>query len=218
MLVSEIFYSIQGESTRAGLPCVFIRLAGCNLRCEWCDTGYAQTTSGAREVSMDEILAEVSGYDNRLVEITGGEPMLHNETGELARRLVSEGFRVLLETNGTLSLKGIDDRVVKIVDVKCPSSGHGESFLMENLPHLLPTDEIKFVVADRGDFDFALAFIEAHLKDRDNPILISPVAGMLDPAELARWMLSSSWPGKSAWTARIQLQLHRIIWPEGEGI
>lgn len=207
MFVSEIFLSIQGESTYAGLPCVFVRLAGCNLRCSWCDTSYAREREGARTLSIEEVIDEVKRYKNRLVEITGGEPLIQPDALALARTLLAEGYKVLIETNGSVSLEGVDNRAVKIVDVKCPSSGHAGSFLMENLNRITPEDEVKFVIANRGDFDYAKGFLENCLKDATRQVLFAPVKGALDPKQLAGWIL------KENLKVRLQLQLHSYIWP-----
>ncbi len=209
MFVSEIFLSIQGESTYAGLPCVFVRLAGCNLRCSWCDTSYAWEREGARTLSVEEVLNEVKRYKNknRLVEITGGEPLIQPDALVLARTLLGEGYKVLIETNGSVSLEGVDNLAVKIVDVKCPSSGHPGSFLMENLKRITPEDEVKFVIANRVDFDYARSFLENCLKDATRRVLFAPVKGTLDPKHLAGWILRENL------LVRLQLQLHSYIWP-----
>ena len=151
MLVYEIFKSIQGESTYAGLPCVFVRLAGCNLSCSWCDTPYARVPDEAIEMTIAEVIEEVGGFDCPLVEITGGEPLIQEEAIELAGVLLESGYRVLIETNGSVAPSGLDPKVVKIVDVKCPSSGHAGSFLIKNLECISPEDELKFVIGNRED-------------------------------------------------------------------
>ncbi|MCL4873027.1 radical SAM protein [bacterium] len=212
MLVYEIFKSIQGESSYAGLPCVFIRLAGCNLGCRWCDTPYARVPDEANELSIDEVMSEVTRYgDCGLVEITGGEPLLQEETKELARMLADRGRTVLMETNGSVPVSGLDERVIKIVDVKCPSSGHAGSFLLENLSHITPEDEVKLVVADRGDYDWAKEFIEEVLRGRTEKVLFAPVRPDLNPSDLAAWIL------RDGLRVRLQLQLHSYIWPEERG-
>jgi len=211
MIVSEIFKSIQGESTYTGLPCVFIRLAGCDLRCNWCDTPYARVPEGALELTVEEILAKVRFFDCRLVEITGGEPLQQSETGALATALLDAGCRVLIETNGSISLAGLDQRIVRVVDVKCPSSGHAGSFLMENLNHITPEDEIKFVIADRADYEFAKRFIGECIGDRTAKILFAPVRPALDPKELAEWILND------CLSVRLQVQIHSYIWPGERG-
>lgn len=209
MLVSEIFLSIQGESSYAGLPCVFIRLSGCNLSCTWCDTTYARVEERARDLNIDDVVAEVKGYRCKLAEITGGEPLLQAETRVLAERLLRDGYKVLLETNGSVGLKGLPEEVVKIVDIKCPSSGQEGSFLIENLNEITKEDEVKFVIGDRKDYEFAKRFIYEFIKLRTDKILFAPVKPDLDPKKLADWML------KDCVDARLQLQLHSYIW-EGE--
>jgi 7-carboxy-7-deazaguanine synthase len=209
MLVSEIFLSIQGESTYAGLPCVFVRLAGCNLSCTWCDTSYANTGRGDREVAPGGIMKEVSGYKCGLVEITGGEPMLQADTPALAKSLLDEGYDVLIETNGSVALSTLDDRVVKVMDVKCPTSGQAGTFLVENLEYVTAKDEIKFVIGARNDYDFARKFIDDFIKDRTVKLLFAPVKPSLDPRDLADWIL------KDRLKVRLQLQMHSYIW-EGE--
>ncbi len=211
LYVSEIFLSIQGESTYAGLPCVFVRLAGCNLVCSWCDTVYARTRENARALSVEEAVSEVKKFNRPLVEITGGEPLAQAEAGFLAARLLDEGCTVLMETNGSLSLSGLDARVVKIVDVKCPSSGEAGSFLMENIDHLTPDDEVKFVIANRRDFEYAKDFIEKNLRGMALSILFSPVRSAIEPGELAEWIL------KDGLDVRLQLQMHAYIWPGERG-
>jgi 7-carboxy-7-deazaguanine synthase len=211
MLVSEIFLSIQGESSYAGLPCVFVRLSGCNLSCEWCDTAYARVEEGSRELSVDEVMAEVKGLRCTLAEITGGEPLMQADSKALARRLLDEGYRVLIETNGSVSLEGLPPEVVKVVDVKCPSSGQGGSFLLDNIEHITAADEIKFVIGDRADYEFATRFVSELVRDRTDKILFAPVRPALDPKELADWML------KDCSKARLQLQLHSYIWKGERG-
>lgn len=211
MFVSEIFLSIQGESTYVGLPCIFVRLAGCNLECKWCDTPDARTPEGGREMSVADVIKEVQKYDCWLVEITGGEPLHQNETKELAERLVQLDYKVLIETNGSISFEGLDERLIKIVDVKCPSSGQEGTFLMDNLDYLTREDEVKFVIGDRGDYEFAKGFVSETLKDRVPRVLFAPVRPTLDPAVLADWIL------KDSLRVRLQVQLHSYIWAEGKG-
>lgn len=200
--VCEVFYSLQGESSFAGLPCVFIRLSGCNLRCTWCDTQYAFEAGTMME--LEQILDEVGKYPTKLVEITGGEPLLQEQSINLMQKLLDQGSTVLLETNGSISLNKVPPQVIKIVDVKCPGSGHGDSFLKQNLAFLQPHDELKFVLADRADYIFALDFIKQNsLQGRH--LIFSPVTSSLKPETLAEWMLED---GASA---RLQLQLHRIL-------
>ncbi len=211
MIVSEIFKSIQGESTYTGLPCVFVRLAGCNLKCTWCDTAYARVPEGAVELSVEEIVHKVRFFDCGLVEITGGEPLQQKDAAALARALVDDGFRVLVETNGSISLADLDPRVVKIIDVKCPSSGHGGSFLMENLDLIAPEDEIKFVIGDKADYEYARRFLEECIGGRTTRVLFAPVRPDLDPKELAAWIL------RDCISVRLQLQIHSYIWPGERG-
>ena len=211
MLVYEIFKSIQGESTYAGLPCVFVRLAGCNLSCSWCDTPYARGPDEAIEMTIVEVIEKVGGFDCPLVEITGGEPLMQEEAIDLAGALLESGYRVLIETNGSVALSGLDPRVVKIVDVKCPSSGHAGSFLIENLECISPEDELKFVIGNREDYDSAVRFIEDFLRGRTEKVLFAPVRPQLSPAELSDWIL------KDSLRVRLQLQLHSYIWPGEKG-
>ncbi len=205
MLISEIFVSIQGESTYVGLPCIFIRLEGCNLDCRWCDTEYARKPSGGVEMSVQEVVEKVRGFNNWLVEITGGEPLLQQEVRGLVTRLLDLDYKVLMETNGTISLEGLDERLIKVVDVKCPSSGHGDSFLLENLKHIGPNDEVKFVIGDRVDYEYAREFVTRHLKSKTDKILFAPVRPTLDPKELANWILRDSI------NVRLQVQMHTYI-------
>lgn len=204
--VSELFYSIQGESTYAGLPCVFIRLAGCNLRCTYCDARYTYEEEGARK-TIAELLEFTALYTGMPVEVTGGEPLVQAGTVPLLEALLDQGRTVLLETNGSLPLAGVPAAIVKIVDVKCPDSGMGSSFLAENLDYLQEHDELKFVLCSRQDYLWAASFIERHhLLDRK--LLFSPVPGALSPTSLADWLLADRLP------VRLQLQLHKILWPD----
>jgi len=213
MLINEIFFSLQGESTLAGLPCVFIRLAGCNLECSWCDTDYARSAEGAVDKTIDEILSAVEGFPHGFVEITGGEPLLQDETPALAARLLKRFERVILETNGSLDIGAVPEGVVRVVDVKCPSSGVAHGFRMENLPLLTPLDEMKFVIAERGDYEFAKEFISSMggTRLRADKILFSPVSGSLEARDLAGWILDDRL------FVRFQLQLHAVIWPGEKG-
>ena len=220
MQITEIYKSIQGESTHAGLPCVFVRLTGCNLRCSWCDSEY--TFTGGRRMALDEVLEEVERLspDGGLVEITGGEPMLQErEAIPLMQRLLDAGYTVLLETSGERPLAGVPPGVIKIVDVKCPNSGEPETFYMENLDTLGLQDEVKFVLSDRSDYEFARNFVERHALDRRvNAVLFSPAFRkdaegerdcshcLVDPRKLAEWMLEDNS------TARLGLQIHKFIW------
>jgi len=204
--VCEIFYSIQGESTLAGYPCPFIRLAGCNLRCSYCDTGYAQT--GGTDYTVEDIIAAVSKYSCRLVEITGGEPLLQEYTPRLAAELLNRAFSVLIETNGTIALDGLDRRCVKIVDVKCPASGEADSFNPAVLNGLSPQDELKFVLSDRNDYEFARDFLSRLSGITLAAVHFSPVISRLAAADLAAWILTDGL------NVRCSLQLHRLIWPD----
>jgi 7-carboxy-7-deazaguanine synthase len=212
LTVSEIYLSIQGESTYAGEPCVFVRLTACNLRCSWCDTPYAFT--GGQKMAIDDIVAEVGACGCRLVEITGGEPLLQREVHDLMQRLVDDGYTVLLETGGHMPIDDVPDEVVAIVDVKCPASGEAERMHWPNLDQLSAHDEVKFVIQDRADFDYAVDVLTRHdLAGRVHALLFSPVHGLLAPDVLARWMLDAHVP------ARLQIQAHKYIWtPETRGV
>jgi 7-carboxy-7-deazaguanine synthase len=206
LTVNEIFYSIQGESTRAGRPCVFVRLTACDLRCSWCDTAYA--FHDGRKMSVEEVLTAVAQYECPLVEVTGGEPLLQEDVYELMDRLVSAGRTVMLETGGHRPIDRVPAAVLKIVDVKCPGSGEADRNDWNNLDRLGPLDEVKFVVNDRTDYEFARDVMRRYaLADRAAAVLISPVHGVLDPKTLSEWMLADRLP------ARLQLQLHKFIWP-----
>jgi 7-carboxy-7-deazaguanine synthase len=206
LMINEIFYSIQGESTRAGQPCVFVRLTACDLRCSWCDTAYAFHEGQKR--TLDEVLADVERFGCQLVEITGGEPLLQEDVYPLMRRLVDRGRTVLLETGGHRPIEAVPAEVIKIVDVKCPASGESDKNEWRNLDALSAHDEVKFVIQDRRDYDFAVAVVRRHrLADRCAAILFSPVHGVLHPQTLSGWMLADQVP------ARLQLQLHKYIWP-----
>jgi 7-carboxy-7-deazaguanine synthase len=209
LIINEIFHSIQGESLHAGRPCVFIRLTGCNLRCRYCDTRYA--FEEGRPMGLEEILAQVRRFDCRLVEVTGGEPLVQDQTGALITALLDEGYEVLLETNGSRPIDRVDARCARIVDLKCPSSGEREQTHWENLDHLSEHDQLKFVMGDRGDYEYA-----CEVARRKPPqlawdhLLFSPVRGELAPRELARWIL------EDGLAVRLHLQLHAIIWPDVE--
>jgi 7-carboxy-7-deazaguanine synthase len=210
--VNEIFYSIQGESTWAGLPCVFVRLTGCNLRCAWCDTEYAFYEG--RHQSIEEIVAQVRSYGCRLVEVTGGEPLLQKHVYALFAALLNADYTVMVETAGEQDVSMIDPRVIKIMDLKCPGSGEVERNRWSNLSFLTKRDELKFVLADRWDYEWARTVItERGLADRVNAILLSPVFGKLESAALAGWLLDDRLP------ARMQLQMHKHIWhPTARGV
>jgi len=227
MHITEIYKSLQGESTYAGLHCVFVRLTGCNLRCLWCDSEY--TFQGGRKMTIEEVRDEVSRLDPNpgLVEITGGEPMLQErELLPLMRLLLEDGHKILLETSGERPLENVPPEVIKIVDVKCPDSGEADTFHVENLEALTPQDEIKFVLSSRADYEFAREFTRRHsLATRVNAVLFSPAFRkdatgardsshcLLDPQDLAEWMIADNVP------ARLGLQLHKFIWdPAVKGV
>lgn len=204
MRITEIYQSIQGESSYAGLPCVFVRTTGCDLRCSWCDSEF--TFTGGTTMSLEQIIAEVETYDCRLVELTGGEPLLQKEIHELARRLADAGHTVLIETGGHRDISQLDPRVIRIMDLKCPDSGECEKNLWSNLADLRPLDEVKFVLASRKDYAWSLQTIRQHqLEDRVG-ILISTVFGSVKPEQVVDWMLADKL------RARFQLQLHKYIW------
>ncbi|MGB7599941.1 MAG: radical SAM protein [Candidatus Sulfotelmatobacter sp.] len=227
MQITEIYKSLQGESTHAGLPCVFVRLTGCNLRCHWCDSEY--TFHGGRKITAEQVMNEVKRLSptGGLVEITGGEPLLQErELLPLIENLLEDKYRVLLETSGERPLTRVPAEVIKIVDVKCPHSGAPDTFLIGNLAALKPIDEVKFVLSDRVDYEFAREFVGRHnLAERVNAVLFSPAFRkdatgsrdsshcLLDPRELAEWMLADEVP------ARLGLQLHKFIWdPAVKGV
>lgn len=211
MRITEIYQSIQGESSYAGLPCVFVRTTGCDLRCSWCDSEF--TFTGGVTMSLDDIIAAVEQYDCRLVELTGGEPLLQRELPELATRLADKGYTVLIETGGHRDISQLDARIVRIMDLKCPDSGECEKNLWSNLQHLRPTDEVKFVIASRRDYEWAVATIREHdLEDRVH-ILLSTAFEMVKPEQVVEWMLADRL------RARFQLQLHKYIWePRARGV
>ena len=204
--VNEIFFSIQGESSHAGRPCAFIRLTGCNLRCSYCDTTYAYDEGAWLEIL--DIERQIRSFHCRLVEITGGEPLLQTQTPELIRTLLDRHYTVLLETNGSREIGVVDERCIRIVDVKCPSSGESEKNQLENFDIITPNDEVKFVIGNREDFEYANSFISTHLSRRNGlkPPLISPVFGRMNPESLAQWILEDHLD------ARLQIQLHKWIW------
>jgi 7-carboxy-7-deazaguanine synthase len=205
LTINEIFYSIQGESSRAGQPCVFVRLTACDLRCSWCDTPYA--FDEGRKMSVSDVVAAVEGYGCPLVEITGGEPLLQADVYELMERLSGSGRTVMLETGGHRSIARVPAGVLKIVDIKCPGSGEADKNDWANLDILAPGDEVKFVIKDRVDYEFARDVIARYaLADRAAAVLMSPVHGVLEPRTLSEWMLADHLP------VRLQLQLHKYIW------
>jgi 7-carboxy-7-deazaguanine synthase len=221
MFITEIFKSIQGEGTRAGLPCIFVRLTGCNLRCTWCDTAYA--FHGGQKVSVDDVMERVESLNRRpeggatgisLVELTGGEPLLQEEVYPLAERLLAAGYTVMIETSGERFIGRLPKEVIKIVDVKCPDSGEPDTFDPRNLQQLSANDEVKFVISSRKDYEFAREFSREHrLPERVREVLFSPVHDDpngkwrgLQPRELVEWMLEDGLP------VRLGLQLHKIVW------
>lgn len=211
--ISELFYSIQGESTYAGLPCVFIRLAGCNLRCRYCDARYTYEDAHA-EMAIDGILSFVDSYPGALVEITGGEPLLQENAYPLMEQLVAKGHTVLLETNGSLPIDKVASEVIVIMDIKTPGSGSAESFSIENITYakernrMVPGScELKFVLTGRNDYLWAQDLVNSHALNISCPTLFSPVKGELSPEDLAAWILQDQLP------VRLQLQLHTLIWP-----
>ena len=211
--VNEIFFSIQGESSYAGRPCVFVRLTGCNLRCSYCDTHYAYEEG--EEVEIAKIVEQVTSHRCPLVEVTGGEPLIQEETPILINSLLEEDYEVLMETNGSQDISQVDARCVKIVDIKCPSSGHTDDNDMENLYRLTSHDEVKFVIADRNDYEYArqIRYLMAANTFRENTIHFSPAYGRIKPKTLAEWILADHLD------VRLHLQLHKVIWPpDREGV
>jgi 7-carboxy-7-deazaguanine synthase len=207
--ITEIFHSIQGESSRVGLPTVFVRLTGCPLRCVWCDTAYA--FSGGESVSIAGILQHIGGFECGTVCVTGGEPLAQKGCLPLLAALCDAGYSVSLETSGALDIGGVDPRVARIVDLKAPDSGEQERNRWENLALLTARDELKFVLASRKDYDWAVAACRQHRLFEICPVLFSPVQGQLDPAALAQWILDDRLP------LRFQLQLHKVLWHNAQG-
>ena len=209
--VNEIFFSIQGESTKAGLPTVFVRLTYCNLRCTYCDTEYAFYEG--KDLSIDEIISEVKKYDCNLIEITGGEPLVQDESIELMKKLCDIGYEVMIETGGSLPIEKIDERVKIIMDLKCPSSGMMKKNRYENIPHLKNIDEVKFVIGSREDYDWSKEQIQKYDLTKKCTLLMSIVFGTIEPVTLVEWIL------RDKLNVRFQLQLHKIIWePSRKGV
>jgi 7-carboxy-7-deazaguanine synthase len=205
LTVNEIFYSIQGESTYAGKPCVFVRLTGCDLRCSWCDTPYA--FSEGQKMSIDAILQQVDTYGSPLVEVTGGEPLLQEDVYPLMERLLQSGRTVLLEAGGQIDVSRVPGAVIKVMDVKCPASGESDKNEWGNIDRLGSRDQVKFVIQDRGDYEFARDTVTRHALDRRcAAVLFSPVHGVLEPKALSEWILEDRLP------VRLQLQIHKHIW------
>lgn len=210
LVIHELFPSIQGEGSRMGLPCTFIRMSGCNLRCDWCDTPEAWSDAPGRVMTLDEIRGIVGGLGPSLVCITGGEPLLQKATPALAKELCACGYEVLVETNGTQDIGSLPVPIVRVMDVKCPSSRMSRHMDWYNLQHLRKGDEVKFVLASRNDYEYARDLIEKHLLGDRAHILMSAVGGRLSHALLAEWILWDDLP------VRMQVQLHKVIWPDGE--
>ncbi len=211
--VNEIFYSIQGESSHAGWPCIFIRLSGCNLRCSYCDTQYAYDAGD--EMDIKDIIERISWYNCRLVEVTGGEPLIQRETPDLVRELLDKGYRVLIETNGSIDIGIVDKRCIRIVDIKCPSSGEKDSNDPGNLKRLGERDELKFVIADRNDYDYAREMLDIVNTVCPGSVAVhfSPCFGRMDLEKLSHWIL------EDFLDVRINLQLHKFIWdPRRKGV
>jgi 7-carboxy-7-deazaguanine synthase len=211
LVINEIFHSIQGESSHTGKPCVFVRLTYCNIRCSYCDTEYAFYEG--KEMSLDEILRQVASYGCKLVEVTGGEPLYQQNVHELMRRLCDAGHEVLLETGGSLDIGAVDARVKRIVDFKCPTSGMEKHNLWANAELLKHGDEVKFVIGNREDYEWAKSRIVEHGLLQRSPVLMSPTFGVLEPVTLAEWILGDRLD------VRMQMQIHKLIWsPETKGV
>ena len=210
--INEIYHSIQGESTSAGKPCVFVRLTYCNLRCTYCDTEYA--FYDGKDMSVQQVINEVGKYDCKLVELTGGEPLVQmEECIELMKQLSDLGYKVMIETGGSLSIKEVDQRVKIIMDLKCPSSEMEKKNLYENIQYLKPTDELKFVIGNREDYDWTVEIINKYYLQKKCEILFSVVFGELEPVELVNWILEDKLD------VRFQLQMHKYVWhPETKGV
>ncbi|MBL8519507.1 MAG: 7-carboxy-7-deazaguanine synthase QueE [Betaproteobacteria bacterium] len=208
--INEVFFSLQGESTRVGLPTVFVRLTGCPLRCGYCDTAYAFHEGSTR--TLDDVLAEVATHATRTVCVTGGEPLAQKNCLSLLSALCDAGYSVSLETSGAIDISPVDARVSRIVDIKTPGSGEVDKNRWENLAHLTAHDEVKFVLVDRADYDWAKEVIARHALDRTCTVLMSPAFGQVAPADLACWILADGLP------VRLQLQLHKVLWGEKRGV
>jgi 7-carboxy-7-deazaguanine synthase len=205
LTVNEVFFSIQGEGTRAGQPCVFVRLTGCPLRCTWCDTAYAFHEGTKR--AEEDVLEEIGRHPCRLVLLTGGEPLSQPAAFPFVSRLADAGWQVLVETSGHVPLDGLDPRAAAVMDVKAPGSGETHRMEWRNLDLLSAKDEVKLVLADRGDYEWARELVRERRLDERCPVLFSPVHGRLDPGELGRWILDDGLP------VRLQVQLHKYLWP-----
>ena len=207
--VSEIFFSLQGEAARSGLPTVFVRLTGCPLRCTWCDTEYAFT--GGANTRIEDVLAEVARFPTRYVCVTGGEPLAQKTCLPLLKALCDADYDVCLETSGALDIAAVDPRVARIMDLKAPSSGESARNLLSNIADLRPADEVKIVIASRADYDWAKDIMSAHQLSTRCDVVLSPVAGQLDPTELAEWILADGL------AVRFQIQLHKLLWSDARG-
>lgn len=207
--VSEVFLSIQGETSRTGLPTVFIRLTGCPLRCRWCDTTYS--FQGGETIALEELLRQVAAFGVGTVCVTGGEPLAQKACPALLTALCDEGYSVSLETSGAYDIAAVDPRVSRIVDIKPPESGESERNLWDNIPQLNARDEVKFVLASRADYDWARVAVRQHELSTRCPVLFSPVQGELEPQQLAEWILADRLP------VRMQVQLHKILWGNARG-
>ena len=209
--INEIYYSVQGESTHSGRSCVFIRLTYCNLRCSYCDTEYAFYEG--KDMEIDDIMSEIQQWDCNLVEVTGGEPLFQEECIDLLNELVNSKYEVMLETGGSISISDVPKNVIKIVDFKCPSSAMEKKNLWSNVDDLQPHDEVKFVIGNREDFDWAKDRITEYSLDKKCTVLFSPTFGEIDPQQIVEWILAENLP------VRIQMQMHKMIWsPEEKGV
>ena len=209
--INEIYYSVQGESTHSGCPCIFIRLTYCNLRCSYCDTEYA--FYDGKDMEITDIMSEIKRWDCNLVEVTGGEPLFQDECIDLLNELVNSNYEVMLETGGSLSISDVPKKVVKIVDFKCPSSGMVKKNLWSIVDDLQAHDEVKFVIGNREDFDWAKDRITEYSMDKICTLLFSPTFGEIDPQQIVEWILAENLP------VRMQLQMHKMIWsPEEKGV
>ena len=204
MRITEIFFSIQGESTHAGEPCVFVRLTGCSLRCGYCDTKYSY--AGGQEMPLQEVLTAVAAYPSKLIEVTGGEPLEQEEVYPLMDSLLSRNYTVMLETGGHVSVARVPKKVIKVLDIKCPDSREGHTFCWSNIDLAAPHDEFKFVISSRGDYDWSKQVYIEKLRNKPNPVLFSPSHDELPSVNLAKWILEDGLP------VRLQLQLHKYIW------
>jgi 7-carboxy-7-deazaguanine synthase len=209
--VHEIFFSLQGEGTRAGEPCAFIRLSRCNLRCRWCDT--TQAYASGEKMAMEEVLERLRRYPTKLASVTGGEPLLQPAAFDLIRALAEDGYTVVVETNGSVDISPVDSRAVVVLDIKCPGSGCTDHMLWDNLQALRPHHEVKFVVADERDFRWAAEQVSLHGLEQRSRVLFSPVWGELSPTTLSEWILKAGLPVK------LNVQLHKYLWgPDTEGV